>query len=248
MALQQINSRLSIENTPGDGNKINDRDSVVHKSVRKQPSQSRDHSMPASDLPVLVIATRNPGKAREFQQLLQDLPFRVMSLDDVGVDIEVEETGGTFAENASLKAEQYHAASGQLTLADDSGIEVDALDGAPGVYSARYFRPGQTDEEGRNHLLAQLVDVPGWKRQARYRAVIAIVGSQNRSGPQLFVGSCEGAIAHGPIGGGGFGYDPIFWLAAERRTMAELSAQEKDAISHRGIAARKAAQYLQTIA
>jgi len=122
--------------------------------------------MPSSKLPILVIATRNPGKAREFQQLLQHLPFRVLSLADVGVDIEVEETGDTFAKNASLKAEQYHAASGELTLADDSGIEVDALDGGPGVHSARYLRPGQTDEEGRDHLLAQMVDVPGWKRQA----------------------------------------------------------------------------------
>jgi non-canonical purine NTP pyrophosphatase (RdgB/HAM1 family) len=203
--------------------------------------------MPSRDLPVLVIATRNPGKAREFQQLLQDLPFRILSLEDVGVEIEVEETGDTFAENASLKAKQYHAASGELTLADDSGIEVDALDGAPGVYSARYLRPGQTDEEGRDHLLAQMVGVPGWKRQARYVAVIAIVGDRNRTWPQLFEGSYKGAIAHGPIGDGGFGYDPIFWLGAERKTMAELSAQEKDAVSHRGIAVRKAAQYLQSI-
>jgi XTP/dITP diphosphohydrolase len=204
--------------------------------------------MPSSVLPVLVIATRNPGKAREFQQLLQDLPFRILSLEDVGVDIEVEETGDTFAENAILKAEQYHAASGELTLADDSGIEVDALAGAPGVYSARYLRPGQTDEEGRDHLLAQMMDVPGWKRQARYIAVIAIVGDRAGNRPQLFDGSCEGAIAHGPIGGGGFGYDPIFWLGAERKTMAELSTQEKDVISHRGIAVRKAAKYLQSIA
>ena len=204
--------------------------------------------MPLSALPVLVIATRNPGKAREFQQLLQDLPFRILSLEDVGVDIEVEETGDTFAGNASLKAKQYHAASGELTLADDSGIEVDALDGAPGVYSARYLRPGQTDEEGRDHLLAQMVGVPGWKRQARYLAVIAIVGDRTGNQPQLFEGSCEGAIAHGAIGGGGFGYDPIFWLGVERKTMAELSAQEKDAISHRGIAVRKAAKYLQSIA
>lgn len=203
--------------------------------------------MPSSDPPVLVIATRNPGKVREFQQLLQDLPFRILSLEDVGVGIEVEETGDTFAENAILKAKQYHAASGELTLADDSGIEVDALDGAPGVYSARYLRPGQTDAEGRDHLLAQMMDVPGWKRQARYVAVIAIVGDRGRIRPQLFEGSCKGAIAHGPIGSGGFGYDPIFWLGAERKTMAELSAQEKDAISHRGIAVRKATEYLQSI-
>jgi XTP/dITP diphosphohydrolase len=204
--------------------------------------------MPSNALPVLVIATRNSGKAREFQHLLEDLPFRILSLEDVGVDIEVEETGDTFAENAILKAKQYHAASGELTLADDSGIEVDALGGAPGVYSARYLRPGQTDEEGRDHLLAQMVGVPGWKRQARYLAVIAVVGDRTGARPQLFEGSCKGAIAHGPIGGGGFGYDPIFWLGAERKTMAELSAQEKNVISHRGIAVRKAAEYLQSIA
>lgn len=201
-----------------------------------------------SDAPILVIATRNPGKVREFRQLLDGLPFRVMSLDDVGVGIEVEETGDTFAANAELKAQAYQAASGELTLADDSGIEVDALDGAPGVYSARYFRDGQTDEEGRNHLLKEMFDVPGWSRQARYRAVIAVVGKQTGDKVHLFEGACEGAVAHGPIGEGGFGYDPIFWLPPERKTMAELSAVEKDAISHRGVAARAATEYLKSIA
>lgn len=204
--------------------------------------------MSNNDAPVLVIATRNPGKVREFRQLLGGLPFRVLSLDDVGVDIEVEETGDTFAANAELKARAYQEASGELTLADDSGIEVDALDGAPGVYSARFFREGQTDEEGRDHLLKEMVDVPGWSRQARYRAVIAVVGNQTGGQVHLFEGACEGAVAHGPIGEGGFGYDPIFWLAPERKTMAELSASEKDAISHRGIAARAAVKYLKTIA
>lgn len=203
--------------------------------------------MTTTDRPVLVIATRNPGKVREFRQLLAGLPFRVVSLDDVGIDIEVEETGDTFAANARLKAEQYHAACGELTLADDSGIEVDALNGRPGVRSARFVRPGQTDEEGREHMLAEMADVPGWRRQARFRAVIAVVGPQTGRRVHLFEGTCEGAIAHGTIGDGGFGYDPIFWLPGERRTMAELSATEKDAISHRGIAAREAISYLKTL-
>ncbi len=203
--------------------------------------------MAATGNSILVIATRNPGKAREFRLLLEGLPFRVLTLDDLGVQIEVEETGDTFAANAKLKVEGYHAATGELTLADDSGIEVDALDGRPGVYSARYVRPGQTDEEGRNRMLAEMAHVPGWSRQARYRAVIAVCGGLTGNLVHLFDGTCEGAIAHEPIGEGGFGYDPIFWVPAERRTMAELSASEKDAISHRGIATRKAVDYLKTL-
>ena len=199
------------------------------------------------DNPVLVIATRNPGKVREFRRMLAGLSFRVLSLDDIGIDINIEETGDTFAENARLKAEQYHAACGELTLADDSGIEVDALNGGPGVRSARYVRPGQTDEEGRERMLADMADVPGWRRQARYRAVIAVVGRQTEGQVRLFEGTCEGAIAHEAIGESGFGYDPIFWLPGERRTMAELSAEEKDAISHRGIAVRDAVAYLKTL-
>ncbi|MDP6823218.1 MAG: RdgB/HAM1 family non-canonical purine NTP pyrophosphatase [Dehalococcoidia bacterium] len=203
--------------------------------------------MAATCNPILVIATRNPGKAREFRLLLAGLPFRVLTLDDLGVRIEVEETGDTFAANAQLKAEGYHAATGELTLADDSGIEVDALNGRPGVHSARYVRPGQTDEEGRVRMLEEMAHVPGWSRRARYRAVIAVLGGLAGSQTHFFDGTCEGAIAHEPIGGGGFGYDPIFWVPAERRTMAELSASEKDAISHRGIATRKAVDYLRAL-
>ena len=197
----------------------------------------------------LVIATRNPGKVTEFRRLLGDLPLRVVSLDEAGVDagFEVDETGKTFGDNARLKAEQYHAASGELTLADDSGIEVDALGGRPGVHSARYVRPGQTDEEGRERMLEEMADVPGWRRQAHYRVVIAIVGPQTGGEIHCFDGACEGAIAHASIGVGGFGYDPIFWLPSERRTMAELSAVEKDAVSHRGVAVRKAITYLKTV-
>ena len=200
-----------------------------------------------NDSAILVVATRNPGKAREFRQLLSSLPFRVLSLDDVGVDIEVEETGDTFNANAELKVRSYQKASGELTIADDSGIEVDALGGAPGVYSARFLREGQTDEEGRDYLLEKMTGVPEWRRQARYRATIAILGRQTGGEVHFFEGVCEGTITHYPIGNGGFGYDPIFWLPKERKTMAELSPPEKDSISHRGIAVRSALGFLKTI-
>ena len=200
-----------------------------------------------NDSAILVVATRNPGKAREFRQLLSSLPFRVLSLDDVGVDIEVEETGDTFNANAELKVRAYQMASGELTIADDSGIEVAALGGAPGVYSARFLREGQTDEEGRDYLLEKMAGVPEGHRQARYRATITILGRQTGGEVHFFEGACEGTITQYPIGNGGFGYDPIFWLPKERKTMAELSPPEKDSISHRGIAVRSALGFLKTI-
>ncbi|MFW6174635.1 MAG: RdgB/HAM1 family non-canonical purine NTP pyrophosphatase [Chloroflexota bacterium] len=203
--------------------------------------------MTRSSNPALVIATRNPGKVREFQRMLSDLPFRILSLDDAGVSATVEETGTTFLENATLKARGYAEASGLLTLAEDSGLEVDALGGAPGVYSARYARQGQTDEEGVQKLLEEMEDVPGWKRQARYRAVIAIAGPPLGDEVKTFEGACEGAISHVPAGDGGFGYDPVFWVPAARKTAAEMRPEEKDAISHRGAAARSAAQFLRSL-
>lgn len=203
--------------------------------------------MPDNDRPRLVIASRNPGKAREFRRLLADVPFDVVSAAEAGVDVDVEETGATFEANARLKAEAYSRASGELTLADDSGIEVDALGGEPGVRSARHAREGQTDEEGRERLLARVRDVPGWERGARYRVVLAVTGPQTGGEVHFFEGVCEGSLAHEPIGEGGFGYDPIFWLPGERRTMAELTPAEKDAVSHRGMAARKAAAFLEKL-
>ncbi len=203
--------------------------------------------MPDNDRPRLVIASRNPGKAREFRRLLADVPFDVVSAAEAGVDVDVEETGATFEANARLKAEAYGRACGELTLADDSGIEVDALGGEPGARSARYAREGQTDQEGRDHLLAAVRDVPGWERGARYRVVLAVTGPQTGGEVHFFEGVCEGSLAHEPIGEGGFGYDPIFWLPGERRTMAELTPAEKDAVSHRGMAARKAAAFLEKL-
>ena len=191
----------------------------------------------------LLIATRNSGKIREFSRMLSklstDLVFDVVGLDDLRIDIEVEETGSTFEENAVLKARQYADASGEVTLADDSGLVVDALNGAPGVLSARYGGDGLDDEGRVNLLLENMIDVPGWQRSARFVAVIALAGPGVPDGLVTSEGVIEGAITHEPIGHGGFGYDPVFWIPRCTKTTAQMSAAEKDAISHRGIALRR---------
>jgi XTP/dITP diphosphohydrolase len=187
----------------------------------------------------LLLATRNPGKTREFRRLLKDLDVEVIDLESAGVREEIEETGATFEENARLKARGYARLSGELTLADDSGLEVDALDGRPGVMSARYGGPGLTDADRVTKLLAEMKDVRGWKRTARFTAVLALAGRGVPSGAVTEKGVVEGAITHEPIGNGGFGYDPIFWIASLAKTSAELTGEQKDIISHRGAAARK---------
>ena len=191
----------------------------------------------------LLIATRNSGKIREFSRMLSklstDLVFDVVGLDDLRIDIEVEETGSTFEENAVLKARQYADASGEVTLADDSGLVVDALNGAPGVLSARYGGDGLDDEERVNLLLENMHEVPGWQRTARFVAVIALVGPGVPGGLVTSEGVVEGAIMHEPIGHDGFGYDPVFWIPRCTKTTAQMSASEKDAISHRGIALQR---------
>ncbi len=153
----------------------------------------------------LLIATRNPGKLREFVRLLGGLPCQLLDLREAGVTIAVAETGKTFGENARLKAEGYASASGLLTLADDSGLEVDALGGEPGVMSARYGGPGLTDEQRVQLLLERMKAVPGHRRQARFRAVIALAGPGVPGGVLVTEGVVEGAIAHEPIGRKGFG-------------------------------------------
>ncbi len=210
----------------------------------------------------LVIATRNPGKLREFRRLFNGLPYEVLSLEDVGIEAEVEETGSTFEENAILKALAYAAMSGELTLADDSGLEVDALEGGPGVNSARYS--GQGDKANNRLLLKSLRGVEGKSRSARYRVVLALVDPDAPGGPPVtpvmpvtVEGVCEGVIASAPAGDNGFGYDPLFCVSLPGvsspgyfggRTMAQLSAQEKDSISHRGVAARAMASVLRGMA
>ena len=161
---------------------------------------------------------------------------------DVGLELDVEEDGVTFAENAAKKAHAFAAASGLLSLADDSGIEVDALDGRPGVYSARYGGPELSDEGRVQLMLKELAGVPDAQRGCRYVAVIAIAWPDGRL--EQFEGACEGRVAFEPSGANGFGYDPVFYLPSESATMAEIPSEAKDRISHRGIAVRKAADSL----
>lgn len=190
----------------------------------------------------LVIATHNPGKVREFRRLLSGLAAELKSLDEAGVAIVVEETGTSYERNASLKARGYAQAAGLITLADDSGIEVDALDGAPGVQSAVFTGPGQSDRQRLDRLLALIEHVPEPRRTARYRAILAVASPDGEC--RTFEGVCEGRITLRPSGRGGFGYDPVFLLPELGRTMAELTGDEKDRISHRGRAARAALPYL----
>lgn len=195
----------------------------------------------------LLVATRNSGKVREFARLLSDIDFDVVGLDDLGIDLEVEETGSTFEENALLKARAYAEASGELTLADDSGLEVKALDGDPGVKSARYGGEGLDDEGRVQLLLKNLESVRGWNRQARFVAVLALVGDQVPGGESTTEGVVDGAIIHEPVGENGFGYDPVFWLASHAKTTAQLSGEDKDEVSHRGNALRQLLPVLQKL-
>ncbi|PYS33176.1 MAG: non-canonical purine NTP pyrophosphatase, RdgB/HAM1 family [Acidobacteria bacterium] len=194
----------------------------------------------------LLIATWNKGKRRELQQLLSDLPFALMSLDDILGLEPVLETGGTFLENASLKASGYAIQSGLLTLADDSGLEVDALGGAPGVLSARYAGDGASDRQRVEKLLGDLRNVDEPDRTARFVSAVA-TASSNGSIINMSVGRCEGRIAFEPRGSGGFGYDPIFIPAGSEMTFAELPPEIKNQISHRHTALEKAREFLRNL-
>lgn len=182
----------------------------------------------------LLIATNNPGKVREYEELLADLqvPLEITFPAQEGLALEVDETGETFEENARLKAVAYARASGLLTLADDSGLEVDALDGAPGVRSARYASPDANDVDRYRKLLRVLADVPTGQRSARFRCVVALALPDST----VFTadGVCEGEIGLAPRGKHGFGYDPVFIVKGYGgRTMAELPPELKNQISHR---------------
>ncbi len=190
----------------------------------------------------LLIATHNQGKVREYTDLLADLPFEVISLAAAGITADVEETGTTFAENARLKATTYAQWSGLLTWADDSGLEVDALAGQPGVYSARYAGANASDEDRYRKLIRELQARPTAPRTARFRCVVALALP---TGKVLTTeDTIEGEILDEPRGEHGFGYDPVFLIPTLNCTMAELSATKKNAISHRGKAAAKARQLL----
>jgi XTP/dITP diphosphohydrolase len=189
----------------------------------------------------LLVATNNPGKIREYRELLEGLPETVdMTFPaQEGIDLEVEESGDTFAENARIKATAYAQASGLLTLADDSGLEVDALGGAPGVRSARYAGPGATDADRYRKLLAELAGIPPGQRAARFRCVVALALPD---GPIYTAdGTCEGEIGFTARGEHGFGYDPVFIVEGYGgKTLAELGPEEKNRISHRARAVEAA--------
>lgn len=186
-------------------------------------------------MPKLLIASNNAGKAIEFRELLAGSGWDIVAPADIGLTLDVEETGTTYAENARLKAEAFCAASGLASLADDSGLEVDALNGAPGALHHLHGWDGANQEERITILLQALKDVPEGRRTARFRAVIVVVTPEG--GRLQAEGACKGVIAFAPAGTGGFGYDPVFYLPERGKMMAELTASEKNLISHRGRAA-----------
>jgi len=187
----------------------------------------------------LLIATNNPGKLREYQEILTDLPVELVSPADAGLTLDPEETGSTFEENAIIKAQEFAQVSGLLTLADDSGLEIDALNGEPGVYSARYGNTAKQDHEGRYRLvLEKLANTPSEQRTARFKCVVALVAGEKVVGTAD--GAVEGVITLAPKGEGGFGYDPVFFVPEFERTMAELTSDEKNSISHRSRAVHAA--------
>lgn len=192
----------------------------------------------------LLLSTNNPDKVREFRQILEGLPLEIVTPASLGLKLEVEETGSSFAENAAIKAKAFHQATGLLALSDDSGLEVDALGGKPGVYSARYG--DLPNGEAKNRLLLQQMEgVPWENRGCRYVAEIAIVdelGTLYRCRGEL-----AGKVAWEPKGMGGFGFDPVFFVPRFRRTAAELTPEQKNRISHRGKAGRCARKILERL-
>jgi XTP/dITP diphosphohydrolase len=191
----------------------------------------------------LLLATTNRHKLQEYRAIFSDLPFQLLSLEDIRLDMDVEETGTTFQENADLKALAYARASGLLSLADDSGLAIDALGGAPGVYSARFITPETSYEERFRVILQRLQGLPMEQRSARFCCVITLA---EPSGYHRSVqGALEGVIAEAPRGEHGFGYDPIFLVPELGKTTAELSSEQKNSISHRGRAAHLACELLE---
>ncbi len=185
----------------------------------------------------LLLATNNKAKLREYRSLLKALHFELVTLSERGITRVVREVGRSLEENAELKALALAAESQLVALADDSGLEVDVLGGEPGPLSARYAGEGASDKERIDYLMARLTGVPWEKRSARFRCVIAIATPEGRV--ELCSGECWGLITFEPRGEEGFGYDPIFYLPRLNKTMAELSLEVKNSVSHRGEAARK---------
>ncbi len=190
-----------------------------------------------------IIATHNPGKVKEFTRILSPFGIEAVSQSDAGITLEVEETGKTFEENAALKAREIYKQTKTATIADDSGLMVDALDGAPGVYSARYAGPGATDRDRYEKLLREMENIPEEKRTAKFVCVIHMILPD---GQEISVrGECPGIIGRAPSGEGGFGYDPVFYVGD--KSFGELSPEQKDAVSHRGNALRQLTKKLEEL-
>jgi XTP/dITP diphosphohydrolase len=191
----------------------------------------------------LLLATNNQAKLREYSFLFEGMPYLIVSPKDIGIKQEINETGKTFEENALLKAKAYASLSNLTTLADDSGLEVDALNGEPGVRSARYAGEGAPQAKLIDYLLQKLSGIPWGERGARFKCVIAIASPDGEM--STCHGECQGIITFEPKGKEGFGYDPVFYLPELDKTMAELTMKEKNKVSHRGKAAKEARRYLE---
>jgi len=198
-----------------------------------------------AEVPKLLLATTNPGKIREYRSLLGDLGYEIVTLAEQGINEVASELGNSYEQNAQLKAATYARLTRLITVADDSGLEVDALDGEPGIHSARFAGKDATDADRMRTLLAKLADIPWKKRGAHFRCVIAIVAPEGQS--QLCDGECHGTIAFQAGGENGFGYDPIFYLPEIGKTMAEISFEMKNQVSHRAQASRKAREVLKRL-
>jgi len=192
----------------------------------------------------IVLASGNKGKLREFNQMFEALPYSIKPQSEYEVG-DVEETGLTFVENAIIKARHAAEITGQAVIADDSGIEVDALKGAPGIYSARYAGVGAGDKNNLNKLLEDMEGVPTAERSCRFQCVLVLMRHANDPTPLIAQASWEGRLLTEPSGENGFGYDPIFWLEENQCTSAELAPEVKDTLSHRGQALRKLVALLQ---
>lgn len=192
----------------------------------------------------LLLATTNQGKLKEFRAIFTELPFRLLSLHDVQIETDVEETGMTFAENAILKATFYAQAANMLALSDDSGLEIDSMNGEPGVYSARFAGRDTPYTERFRLIFERLRAVPPNQRTARFRCVLALADPTGKV--ETTEGTIEGLITERPRGENGFGYDPIFFVPELHKTTAELTPEEKHQISHRGRAARQMCRVLES--
>lgn len=190
----------------------------------------------------LLLASQNPGKLNEVRQLLGGLPFRVLRPADLSIDEAPDETGATFMENAVIKARHYARRSGLLTVADDSGLSVDALGGGPGLYSSRFGGEGASDDDRNRLLLDKLQGVPTEKRGARFTSAVAV--ARGEDAPFQAEDTVEGRIAEEPRGPHGFGYDPVFFYPPFGRTFGEVAPEEKDRVSHRGKAFARLREFL----